>query len=228
MTTDMNTLDPVRPAQPRFMTRRALCLGLPALLAGCAGSLLPQPPAAPARFTLDGGAADDGPNASLPAPAGDPGAPVLVVAVPRAAPGCDSTRMVYLRQPLALQAYAFHEWVDTPAQMLAPMLVQALQRSAAFNAVLLAPSAGSGALRLETDLLRLQQDFTTRPSHVRLTLRAVLLASATRQVLAWREFDLSQPAPSDDAPGGVAAAHQATRHVLLTLAAWCAEQASRR
>ncbi|MDO8419532.1 MAG: ABC-type transport auxiliary lipoprotein family protein [Rubrivivax sp.] len=194
---------------------------MPGLLAGCAGSLLPKPPAAPARFTLDGGTA----RSPVPAPAA--GAPALVVAVPSAAPGFGSTGIVYLRHAQELETFAFHEWVDSPARMLAPLLVRALQDSGAFRAVLLAPSAATGALRLETELIRLQQDFGSRPSQVRLTLRAVLLDTATRQVLAWREFDDSVPTTTDDPLGGIAAAHQVTQRVLVALAAFCAE-ASRR
>jgi cholesterol transport system auxiliary component len=91
----------------------------------------------------------------------------------------------------------------------------------------MAPSAASGALRLETELIRLQQDFGTRPSHVRLTLRAVLLDTATRQAVAWREFDEIVPASSDDPVAGVAAAHQATQRVLAALATFCADQPAR-
>jgi cholesterol transport system auxiliary component len=93
--------------------------------------------------------------------------------------------------------------------------------------VLLAPSAAMGALRLETELLRLQQDFGSRPSHVRLTLRAVLMDTGTRRVIAWREFDETVPATSDDPVGGAAAAQQATQRVLAALTLFCAAQAGR-
>jgi len=196
-------------------------LASPLGLAACGGSLLPKPPAPPARLTLDDQVA--APAARPPAT----GAPVLVVAVPRAAPGFDSTRMVYLRRAQELEAFAFHEWVDTPARMLAPLMVRSLQGSGAFSAVLLAPSAAIGAWRLETELIRLQQDFSARPSQVRLTLRAVLLDTTTRQVIAWREFDETVPAATDDPLGGAAAAQQATRRVLAALAAFCGDQPRR-
>jgi cholesterol transport system auxiliary component len=151
------------------------------------------------------------------------GSPVLVVAVPRAAPGLDSPRMLYLRRPQQLESFALHEWVDTPARMLAPMLVRSLQASGTFSAVLQAPTNGNGSWRLETELVRLQQDFTTRPSQVRMTLRAVLMDTANRQVIGWREFDESVPAATDDPAGGAAAAYQAAQQVLAALAAFCAE-----
>ena len=190
-------------------------------LAGCSGSLLPKPPAPPTRFTLDAAAA------AAVAREAAAGAPALVVAVPRAAPGFDSARMVYLRQPQQLEAFAFHEWVDTPARMLVPLLVRTLQASGGFSAVLQAPSVASGTWRLETELIRLQQDFSSAPSQVRLTLRAVLLDTASRQVIAWREFDETVPAATDDPAGGAAAAHQASQRVLAALATFCAAQARR-
>lgn len=213
-----------RQSDRRTAARWLACL-VPALLVGCSGTLLPKPAAPPARFTLDSAGVGAAGRAALLSPAPPAGAPVLVVALPQASPGHDSRRMVYLRQPQELEAFAFHEWVDTPAHMLAPLLVQSLQSSAAFGAVLLAPSAASGALRLETQLIRLQQDFSSRPSHVRLTLRAVLLDSTTRQVIGWREFDEIVQAPSDDPVGGVAAAGLATRRVLAALTAFCTAQA---
>jgi cholesterol transport system auxiliary component len=91
--------------------------------------------------------------------------------------------------------------------------------------VLRAPSAAGGALRLETELIRLQQDFGSTPSHVRLSLRAMLLDGVTRRPIAWREFDVSVPARSDDPLGGVAAAREATRQLLGELAAFAEELA---
>lgn len=197
-----------------------------ALLSACSGTLLPKPAAPPARFTLD----DAG--LAMAQAAAEPvsrralaSAPVLVVASTRAAPGYDTRRMVYLRRPQEVEVFAFHEWVDAPAQMLAPLLVRALQDSGSFRAVLLAPTAAVGEWRLETDLIRLQQDFTDPPSKVRLTLRAVLLDTATRQTIAWREFDVTVAAAGDNPTAGAAAAQRATRRTLLAVAAFCAEQA---
>ena len=71
-------------------------------------------------------------------------APTLIVSTPRAAAGFDTRRIVYLRQAHELEAFAYHEWVDTPALMLAPLIAQAIERSGAFRAVLRAPTAASG------------------------------------------------------------------------------------
>ncbi len=184
--------------------------------------LLPKPPAEPARHLLD---ADAAANSAPQRPAAN--APALLVAQPRAAPGYGSARMLYQQQAHELQAFAYNEWVGSPAQLLAPLLVRALQDSGAFTAVLLAPTAAQAGWRLETELLRLHQDFSTRPSQLRLTLRAVLLDTRTRQAIAWREFDDSAATTSDDPAGGVLAAQQAVQRVLAAVAAFCAERARR-
>ena len=207
-----------------WVRRAAACatlLGLSGLasLSGCGSALLAKPAPAPVLFTLD----------SLPAAKAGPAAPARVLASgttlsvnpPQAAPGYDSARMVYTRAPHQIEHFALHQWVDAPAQMLAPLLVRALQSSGAFGAVLGAPSLGQGEIRLETTLLRLEQDFSSAPSQVRLTLRAVLVHSASRRVLASREFDASQAAPSDDPRGGASAANLALQRVLADLVAFC-------
>lgn len=150
------------------------------------------------------------------------GAPTLVINPPRAAAGYDSQRLIYLRQPHELEYFARSQWVDTPARMLQPLIAAAIERSGRFRAVLQMPVGATGDFRLETDLVRLQQEFLSRPSRVHLTLRATLSDTATRRVVAWREFDAAVPAASDDPYGGVVAANQAVREVLEQLAAFCA------
>lgn len=214
---------------PRLTRRRAGLFALAAVqaaglgtglgvLSAC-GSILPKPPALPTLFTLDDGDATAPPAAPPPASAMRPR--TLLVSAPRAAPGFDTEHMVYVRRALQVEAFAQNQWVAPPAQMLAPLMVRALQRSGAFQAVQMAPSATASELRLDTDLIRLQQDFTASPSQVRVTLRAVLIDPATRRVLAWRELDRSVPAPSDDPYGGVQAAHRAVRELMADLVLFC-------
>jgi cholesterol transport system auxiliary component len=106
--------------------------------------------------------------------------------------------------------------------MLGPLLVTAIEKTGAFRAVVLMPGAASGELRLDTDLVRLQHDFQTRPSQVRLTLRATLVDDKTRRVLAWHEFEAAEPADSEDAYGGVLAANRAVQRVADQLAGFLA------
>lgn len=193
--------------------------------AGCAG-LLPKPPVAPTYYTLDEARSADG-SAShrLPPPTGS--RPTLAVHVPQAAAGYDSTRIVYTRESQRLDTYANSVWIDTPAQMLTPMMVAAIESSGAFPSVVSTPSAARADVELDTQIVRLQHDFSSTPSRMRFTLRASLIDSITRRVLVNREFDSVVKSPGEDAHGGVVAAHAAVREVLAQLVTLCIEADTR-
>jgi cholesterol transport system auxiliary component len=180
-------------------------------LAGCTVLGLPRAEA-PKLFTL--GATFDG-----VAPRGEP-AQAILVAASAARPGYDSVRMVYVTRAYELQFFARHEWVAPPAQMLTPLLVEALERGGKFRAVQ-SPAHVVPALRLETEIIALQQEFTVRPSQIRFVLRAGLVDVAKRRVVAIEEFEAVEPAPSEDPYGGVVAANHAVSRVLGELAKWC-------
>ena len=209
--------------RPSTHAARLLCaIAIGGLLTGCASGLLPKPPPPPTLLALD----DNG-AAAAAAKARKPLAATLVVETPRAAAGYDTRNIAYTRRAHEVEYYALHQWVDTPAHMLAPLMVRALQQGGAFRAVVQAPSAASGELRLETELLQLQQDYTQTPSRVSLQMRAVLVDSATRRVLATKEFNINAVAASEDPYAGAAAANVALRQLLAELAAFCAEAAAR-
>jgi cholesterol transport system auxiliary component len=206
---------------------RSLSAGLAlVLLAGC-GGLLPKPTPQPAFYALESRPPAAGtaarPAGEVPRPSAGP---TLVINPPHAAPGFDSQRIIYVREAHKLEYFAHHEWVDTPARMLAPLILAEAQRSGAFHAVVLTPSAAAGDLRLDTEIVRLQQTFGGVPSQVRFTLRAYVVDNATRKVLASREFDQTVPAATDDPYGGVVAANRAVQGVLEQLARFCADAAA--
>ena len=197
-----------------------------ALTTGC-GSLFSKATQAPSFYALDS-APDE--SRSLPAPSSvnSPSAPTLIVNPSSAAAGFDSQRMVYVRAAHVREYFAHSEWVDSPARMLAPLIVAAIEATGGFRAVVRSPSAAAGDMRLDTEIVRLEQDFTETPSRVRFTLRAYLVDDATRSVIATREFDISVTASSDDPRAGAIAANRAVQDVLSRLASLCAEAAARR
>jgi cholesterol transport system auxiliary component len=201
--------------------RRAALPWLAVFAAGCS-ALLPPRAAPPSFYALDA-SAPAAAAAGAPAPAAS--APTLLVAPPQAAGGYDTRRIVYQRRAQQLEYFAQAEWVDTPARLLAPLLVAALAQRGAFGAVVAAPGAAAGDLRLDTTVLRLQQDFGSVPSRVRFTLRATLVDAATRRVIAVREFDASEASASEDAYGGVLAAQRVVQQQLQALARFCDDAA---
>ena len=144
--------------------------------------------------------------------------PTLIVNPPSAASGYGSSRIVYLREQHKIEYFANSEWIESPARMLAPLLITSLQSSGAFQAVVLTPSAVAADWRLNTEIVRLQHEFFQKPSRVRFTLRAHIVDEKSRRILGIREFDISVTSDSENAYGGVLAAHTATVNVLKELA----------
>jgi cholesterol transport system auxiliary component len=195
---------------------------LAAALAGCGSLLGPQQPP-PHRFSLDGAAAIT-PASAAPAAAS---APVLVVTPTTAAAGFDTDRMIYLRRPQEPEPYADNAWVEAPARMLSPLIVEALQRGGGFSAVIATPTSAVGQVQLDTQVVRLQHELEGGPGRVRFTLRATLVdrRGAQQRVLA-RDFEATAPTPADNAAGAAQAAQAAVKDVLGQLAAFCAASAS--
>lgn len=194
--------------------------GLLSMLAGGCGALFPTTTTTqPSFYSLDSA------QSAAPAPA-PVAAPTLIINPPHAAAGFDSPRIIYVRETHKLEYFAHNEWVDTPARMIAPLIVAAVENSGAFRAVVLTPSAAAGDLRLDTEIVRLQHDFGSQPSRVRFTLRAYIVDNTTRRVLAWREFDETVAAATKDPYGGVVAANRAVQAVLEHLASFCTKAAA--
>ena len=146
---------------------------------------------------------------------------VLAVSMPRARPGFDTSQIVYLHQPHELDYFVANRWADTPARMLEPLLLQALEQTGSFRAIVRAPGVVPANIRLDTELVRLQQDFGTQPSKVQITLRAQLIDMNDQRVLAVKLFDETENAASDNAYGGVITANRLLQRVLDQLSDFC-------
>lgn len=152
------------------------------------------------------------------------GKATLLVNLPQARAGFDTPRMAYLRRPHAVDYYANNQWADTPARLLAPLLVQAMEKTGCWRVVVPMPAAVQGNYRLDTEILHLQQEFLSQPSRVRLTLRVQLVELRGQSVIAARPFEMLEDAPSEDAYGGVIAANRAAGKLLEQVADWVATQ----
>ncbi len=146
--------------------------------------------------------------------------PVLLVNQPRDEAGFDTPRMVYLLRPHEISYYAENQWVDTPAQMLAPILVQAMEKSELWKSVIQTRTTIQADYRLDAENLSLQQQFFSRPSRVRLALKLQLVELKGRQMIASRDFEIWEDAPSDDAYGGVVASNRAVAEMLQQSTNW--------
>jgi cholesterol transport system auxiliary component len=177
-----------------------------AILTGCT---LPQDNSPPPQAYLLGGGTSF-PSASVRRSGGK----ILLVTVSREAPGFDSQRMAYTREPPKLDYYNDSVWSDAPAKMLLPLLIRAFETTGAFRAVVSPPSPVLADLQVDVDLIRLQQEFMMWPSRVRLTARIKVVDIKNGHVLGTQIFEAVEPAPSEDAYGGAQAASVAVRKLL--------------
>lgn len=157
------------------------------------------------------------PQVAIPAPL--PAGRTLVIAPLTAAPGYASPAMAYRTTAHELRYFAHERWVERPARLIEQALIDGLSGGGATLV-----GAGSGArpdLRLVTDLVQLEQDFTVRPSRVRLVLRVQLVDVRDRRLLGGDTLRLEQAAASDDAAGGVAAANALLDQAVRQVGAFC-------
>ena len=202
-----------RMANSRAITRMVPFL-LAILLDGC--SLGPAEKSTPRTYLLD-------PEISFKSTPANPGGTslaTLLVSPTRAQPGYDTPRMAYLLRPHEVSYYAFNQWADAPGRMLMRLLAQTMESTHLWRAVVQMPSPVRSDYRLDCDNLVLEQQFLSKPSRVRLALRAQLIDVKRQNIMGTRDFEVFEDAPSDDAYGGVIAANRAAAKLLEQLAAW--------
>jgi cholesterol transport system auxiliary component len=155
--------------------------------------------------------------------AADGNSPVVQLSPPQAEPGFETPRMVYLKRPYELEYFATNLWADTPASMLTPLLVQSLTQSGIWRDVVLLPSSVPGDYRLDIYGFALQQEFLQQPSRVRVTALAQLVDLRQSTILGMQRFEAIEPAPSENAYGGVIAANRAVALLLDQITVWLRE-----
>lgn len=135
----------------------------------------------------------------------------ILISPPEAAAGYQSEQMYYVKKPYELQAFAKNAWISAPANMLFPLILQTLQDSGYFYAVVASPYADKADYRLDTQLIELEQNFLCKPSAIEMAVKVVLTHVADDRVIASRIIREHVQCPSDSPYGGVIAANQATR-----------------
>lgn len=135
----------------------------------------------------------------------------ILVSQPEAMAGYQTDQMHYISKPFELNTFAYSTWVSTPATMLYPLIVQSLQRTGYFYAVVSGPYVDKADYRLDTQLIALQQNFLTKPSTMELVAKVMLTHIDDNRVVASRIIRNRVPCPADTPYGGVIAANKATQ-----------------
>jgi cholesterol transport system auxiliary component len=147
----------------------------------------------------------------------NPACPTLLLSAPRAAPGYAGAGMAYMEEAHRIDYFAHHRWADSPARMLEPLLISALESSGLFRAVVQAPTTARFELRLDTELLRLVQVFEPTESRIEFEMRISLLDTEQQRVLVSDVLAVTEPATERTPYGGVIAANKAVVRLLEEL-----------
>ncbi len=192
--------------------RRWLMGAVALTLGGCSSLFVSTPPPKLYRLT----AAHD-------FPAGQPrvGAQ-LVIDLPQADAGIDTSRIALSRSPYSIDYFADAEWTQRAPDMIADLLLQSFENSGAVQAV----GRNTGGLRadfaLRTEMRHFEAVYATPngPPRVHVELIARLVSVSRRTIVAESRFDESVPAAANDVPAIVAAFDAATDRALRAIVLW--------
>jgi cholesterol transport system auxiliary component len=136
----------------------------------------------------------------------------ILVTMPDAVAGYQTEEMLYIKKPFELSSFANNAWVDPPADMLFPLILQSLQHSGYFYAIVSTPHGEQTDYRLDTQLIALQQNFLKKPSVVDLVVKVVLTQVNDNRVVASKLISQHTCSPAESPYGGVIAANRATEN----------------
>lgn len=140
----------------------------------------------------------------------------LMVFQPETVEAYDTKDMAYSKNLFQIAFYSKHRWVETPSQMIQPLVVDTLQRTNHFKAVVTRPYQGNYHYSLKTNIIMMLQDFTSRPAMFRLIISNQLNHGYSGNAYATKLIEVNVPI-CNPPYGGVLAANQAVQQYLKQL-----------
>ncbi len=150
----------------------------------------------------------------------------VLVSMPQVASGYQSDSMLYITKNYTLSSFVNSTWDTPPSEMLQPLLNRSLQNTHYFYAVFSGPSPAQSDLRIDTTLVKLQQNFTQKPSLLEMSIDVVLINSKSFKVVASKNFSANVTASTDNPYGGVIAANEACQQIMENISSWTVKEAS--
>lgn len=144
----------------------------------------------------------------------------ILVSQPITDPVYNTTRMAFTTHPYQIGYYSRSHWVDSPSGMLSPLLIQTLQKTNRFKAVVSPPFPGAYDYVLDTKIKTLLIDYTCGTPVVKLTLQEDIIGASSGRLIASRVFSTSEPIPQKSPYAAVYAANHATERLLAKIAVW--------
>ena len=154
------------------------------------------------------------------------GAPVrwqLSIDTPLASDAIDSTRMLVMPSPGALETYKGGRWADTAPLVLRTLLIQAFQDSKRIAGVGALTSGMHGDFLLAIDLYAFETQYVDGAPRATIRLNARLTDQSTNRVTAAHMFESGAPVAGTTAADASIAFEQALNEVLPQIVAWAFE-----
>ncbi|PKY11669.1 hypothetical protein B1757_03355 [Acidithiobacillus marinus] len=208
----------ITPKQPSWGALRLGILAVMVFAGGCAAATPWQTP-----YNINGfhPAAPDGGKVFAHAPT-----VVLQLALVSASPWLDTDAYQYhllYQNPQMLLSYRDARWVGTPAAMMDARLLQQLQRSHAWKAVLSGQSSAAAQYVLQVQLTNFVVDFSTAQAGTALVAGMATLVNAhDYQVIAQQQFTESVALSKASAAGGASAMAKASNDFVNAVTDWAA------
>lgn len=195
-----------------YCTVLALTTGIFLALSGCS-LLSPVPAESPNKYVL---------NTLPPTQFKKPRRQItLFVAQPATKSFYNTSLIAYSTQPYKIEYFAKSTWITDPADMLQPLIIQSLQNTHYYHAVISPSISGGYDYILNTQIEELLQDYTHCGTILRLIVRAEIINGLNNKVVATKQFVVTQPILQKTPYGGVFAANRATAEMLRQLTQFC-------
>jgi cholesterol transport system auxiliary component len=193
------------------VTRRWVA-SVPALaLAGCASLFVATPPAHLFRLSADGAY-----PATLPRVTAQ-----LLVDLPQAPAGIDTTRIALTRAPFSLDYYADSEWTDRVSALVQTTLLASFENSKAITAIDRESIGLRADFILKTEIRHFEAvGDGSAPPTVWVAMIARLVAMPQREIIAQASFERRVPAAASEVPAVVAAFNAAADAVIKDIVVW--------
>ena len=181
-------------------------------LAGCAKLFVATPPAHLYQLS-----ADSTYPATLPRVTAQ-----LLVDLPQAPAGIDTTRITLTRAPFSLDYYADSEWTDRVSALVQTALLASFENSKAITAIDRESIGLRADFILKTEIRHFEavSDGSSAPPTVWVAITARLVAMPRREIIAQASSERRVPAAAAEVPAVVAAFNAAADAVIKDIVLW--------
>jgi cholesterol transport system auxiliary component len=194
------------------VTRRLVPSVFLLILAGCSGLLGGSAPAHLYRVTPKSTYPPNLPHRSVQ----------LLIDVPLAPAGLDTSRIALSRSPISIDYFAESEWTDRAPLLVQTALLQSFENSRAINAI---DREGIGlrddfVLKSEIRHFEAVYDSSAGPPEVWVAINVRLVNPNERDIVAQTSFEQRERASVNDVPSIVSAFDEALGGVMKKIVVW--------